>query len=183
MNSGGRSRAAAMALLIGVVAILGAVVVVPTALHWSKTGRIIVEARQKTQRADKRTEEAQSLADSKGAWKNFAAEQRAGFVLSSTDEEGITQTSVRVADLFAKFNGTLNSLNGEATEGPRAGVRRLNFESSGTLPRENLASFLTALESEPAFLIISDFKARTRSANQLSISFAAATFRLLESDL
>lgn len=182
MNAGGRSRAAALALLIGVVVVLGAVVIVPTALHWSKTGSIIEEARQKTQRAEKRTEEAQTLANTKNAWRKFASEQRAGFILARTDDEGIAQTSERVKNLFAKFDGTLNSLNGGAIGGPRAGVRKLNFDGTGILPRKNLTPFLTALESEPAFLIISEFEARTRSDDQLSISFSAAAFRLLESD-
>ena len=182
MSAGGRSRAAALALLIGVIVVLGALVIVPTAFHWSRTGAIIEESRLKTQRADRRSDEAQTLADTKNAWNNFASQQRAGFVLAQTDDEGIAVTSNRVRNLLAQFNGSLNSLSGEATDAPREGVRKLTIETTGVLPRENLAPFLTALESEPAFLIISDFKARTRSTDQLSISFTADVFRLLESD-
>jgi len=180
MNPGGRSRAAALALLVGVIAILGALVIVPTALHWSQTGTVIQESRLKTQRADKRAEEAQTLEATKVAWNDFAAEPRAGFVLSVTDEEGIANISKRLKDLFGKFDGTLNSISGEAAEGPRVGVRLLNFQGSGVLPRNNLTPFLTSLESDPAFLIVSEFSARTRSVDQLTIRFSAAAFRLLE---
>jgi len=181
MNPGGRSRAAALALLVGVIAILGALVIVPTALHWSKTGNVIQEARLKTQRADKRTEEAQTLEAANVAWNTFASEKRAGFVLAKTDDEGIATVSERVRTLFAKFDGTLNSVSGEAEDGPREGVRRLRFQTAGVLPRENLTPFLTSLESDPAFLIISEFSARTHSSDQLTIKFTAAAFRLLES--
>ena len=183
MSSGGRSRAAALALLLGVIAVLVAIVVVPTALHWSRTGNVIEDARLKTQRADKRTEAFETLESAKNAWNSFAAEDRAGFVISPTDEDGIEEISARIEKLFNEFKGTFNSAPGEATEGPRTGVRQLTIKGSGVIPRKNLGPFLTALESDPAFLIISEFRARTRSRDQLTISFSAAAFRLLESDV
>jgi len=183
MSSGGRSRAAALALLLGVIVVLGAIIIVPTALYWSHTGNIIEDARLKTQRAEKRTEASATLERTKAAWDSFAAEKRAGFVLSSTDEEGIEEISARIEKLFIKFNGTFESLPGEATEGPRAGVRQLNITGSGVISRKNLGPFLTALEGDPAFLIVSEFKARKRSKDLLTISFSAAAFRLLESDV
>jgi len=178
MKSGGRSRAAALALLLGVIAVLGAAVIVPTALHWTRTGTIIEDARLKIQRSNKRTEASETLDQTKQAWSSFASEPRAGFVLSTTDDEGIAETTIRLQKLFAEFDGTLNSVSGSAAEGPRAGVRRLSFSGSGILPREKLTPFLTVLESKPAFLIISEFKTQIRAVDRLWISFTADAFRL-----
>lgn len=180
MSGGGRSRAAALALLAGVVVIVGAALVVPAGLYWSKTGAIIDNARSKIQRAKQRSDARTALADSLVEWDKFVATPESGFVLDSSDEIAARATEGRIESMFVKFGGASSSVTARSGDGPRDGVRSIIVSTTGTMPRANLGDFLTSLESEAPYLIISEFTATESNSDTLRISITGLAFRLLE---
>ncbi len=181
MSAGGRSRGAALALLAGVVVIIGAAAVVPAGLYWSKTGEAIRDARTKIQRSEQRKQAEDTLVRSQRDWTRFAATPSSGFILNSDDEAAIAATRQRIDSVFSELEGVAVSVAGEAGDGPREGVRSITIAVQGNLPRKNLGAFLTRLESEPAYIVISDFEAITSQNDQLLINLTGQVFRLLES--
>ena len=180
MSAGGRSRAAALALLTGIVVIAGAALVVPIGLYWSKTGAIIENARSKVQRAEQRSDARNALADSRFQWNSFITSEESGFVLSNNDEAAIDATEARIETMFGRFGGSSASITVNAEDGPRDGVRSIVVSTTGTIPRANLGEFLTTLESTAPYLIVSEFSARKANANNVRINITARAFRLLE---
>lgn len=180
MSAGGRSRAAAVALLLGLTAVAGAAVLLPTALQWSKAGTEIREARSKTLRADRHREASAALVNTSDAWSEFALADTSGLVLETTDETAEAASIARIEAVFAAFSGQTERINAEATEGPREGVRRIVISIRGSLPRRNLGDFLGALESKAPFVIIEEFKAEVESGNRVSVRLTGSSYRLLE---
>ena len=180
MSAGGRSRAAAIALLAGVVVVAGAAVVVPAALSWSKHGAIIRDARLKILRAEERNVARETLIDTQAAWDAFVVNSKSGFSLAQTDEAGISDMKARISDAFRSLGGTPSTVEGEATDSDRDGVRRLAFEVRGSLPRAQLSALLAKFESAPPFLIIERFDASTDAGDTLRITLSAAVYRLEE---
>jgi len=180
MSAGGRSRAAALALLAGVIAIAGAAIVVPAALHWSKTGAIIEAARSKVQQADRRNDARDALSNRLVEWDEFVATRNSGFILEATDEAAAAATENRIKELFERFGGKVSTLNTQSDHGPRDGVRSVIFSVDGSLARTRLGEFLTALESDPPFIIVSEFSANETNDDRLRISVKGHSYRLLE---
>ena len=180
MSAGGRSRTAAIALLVGVFAVVGAALVVPAALYWTKTGSIIRDARLKVLRSERRDETQQTMTESRAAWDRFVTAPNSGFTLADTDEQGVAAAKDRASALFARLGGSATAIEAEAADGPRDGVRKIAVELRGTLPRKQLGPFLAALESEAPFLIVQRFKATSTSGNQLQLSIGGTTYRLVE---
>ena len=179
MSAGGRSRAAALALLAGVVVVVGAALVVPAGLYWSKTGAIIDNARSKILRADQRADASTALDDSLQKWDSFVATSTSGFVLEQSDEAATQATENRIKAVFKTFGGNMSSVSAQADNGPRDGVRAIRISTKGRIPRANLGPFLTALESDPPFIIVTEFSADL-SGDELKLSIAGSGFRLLE---
>lgn len=180
MSAGGRSRAAAIALLAGVVAIAGAALVVPAGLYWSKTGNIINDARSKMTRTERRSDARAALTGQLDEWQDFVTTPVSGFVLHATDEAASNAMQERIDNIFKTFGGDLNTVTAEPQTGPRDGVRTIAISVEGRLPRANLAPFLTKLESEPAYIIVTEFDARKMKNETLKLSFKGEAFRLLE---
>lgn len=178
MSAGGRSRAAALALLAGVVVAAGAALLVPAALYWAKTGDIVETARLKTLRADQRRNATLAVDEKRAEWTAFAQNADAGFVLASSDAVGVDVLKARVTDRFSMLGGSVTAIEAEAGDSPRPGVRAFTLELSGAIPRANLGRLLAALESEPAFLILSRLSAREVSSGRVSISLTARAYRL-----
>jgi hypothetical protein len=180
MSAGGRSRTAAIALLVGVFAVIGAAVVVPAALYWTKTGSIIRDARMKVLRSERRAEAERTMTESRSAWDRFVATPNSGFTLANSDEQGVAAAKERARALFARLGGSASAIEAEASDGPREGVRAIAVELRGTLPREQLGPFLAALESEAPFVVVQRFSATSTSGNRLKLSISGTTYRLME---
>ena len=160
--------------------IIGAAAVVPAGLYWSKTGTIIRDARTKIQRSEQREKSEETLVRSQTGWNRFAATPASGFILNTDDEAAVAATKQRINSVFSELEGTATVITSEAGDGPREGVRSITVAIEGSLPRKNLGAFLTRLESEPAYIVISDFEAIARQNNQLRITLTGQAFRLLE---
>ena len=180
MSAGGRSRAAAVALLLGLTAVAGAAILLPAALYWSKTGSEIRDARSKMLRATQQNEASAELIATRSAWSAFAAAETSGFVLEQTDEVAEASSAARVKAVFATFGGEADAISAEAIEGPREGVRRISLDIRGSVPRSSLGDFLGALESKAPFVIVEDFKAEVKSGDEVSIRLTGSSYRLLE---
>lgn len=180
MSAGGRSRAAALTLLAGVVVVAGAAILVPAALYWSNTGAEIREARLKTLRAEQRAEARLALQNSQAEWERFAAGETSGFVAAQSDALVLMAIRDRIATAFTSLGGTISSVEGEAEDGPRKGTRRMRIDVRGTLGKDRLGPLLTALESTPPFVIIEKFDASRASDNELGIRITGSVFQLVE---
>ena len=180
MSAGGRSRTAAIVLLLGVIAVALAAMVVPIALYWSNTGKAINEARAAIQQAEERQSSSLAADDARQRWTRFVGTPASRFVLADTDEAAADILEGRLARLFSELNGDAGSIEGEASEGPRAGVIALKVEASGTLAKSSLGSFLTALESGEQVVILSRFSARSIDRNRLRISLGGTAYRMGE---
>lgn len=155
-------------------------VVVPAGLYWSKTGTIIRDTRGKIQRSNERETAEQTLITGQNDWKRFAATPSSGFVLSDDDEAAMISTEQRINAVFSELGGSTTSMTSTADDGPREGVRSIMVDVEGSLPRENLGPLLTRLESEPAYIVISEFEAIKESDNRLRVKIVGSAFRLLE---
>lgn len=180
MSAGGRSRTAALALLVGVVVVVGAAVVVPAALYWSKTGAIIRDARLKTLRDEQRNDSRAALAITQERWDAFVSSPSSGLALAASEADGIASIKERVRAEFSRLGGSVTNIEAEAGDGPRAGIRTIVIEVRGTLPRKQLGPILEALESTPAFIIVTRFDAVVQSSDTLRLSIGGTAYRMAE---
>ena len=180
MSAGGRSRTAALGLLLGVVAIILAAVIVPLALYWADTGRTIRDARAKLQAANAQQTASLEADDARLKWTEFAATPASRFVIADSDAAAIDLLRSRLQSLFSERDGEAGPITVEAVEGPRAGVIALKIEARGTLTKSSLGPFLTALESGAQIVILNRFSARSIDRNRLRISLSGTAYRMGE---
>lgn len=179
MSAGGRSRAAALALLAGVVVVAGAAIVVPAALSWSKQGAVIRDARLKVLRAEERNTARDKLISTQSSWNAFVVDPKSGFSLAETDAAAIIEAKARVSEAFVSLGGT-STVEAETVDTDRSGVHKIALEVRGSLPRPQLAALLASLESAPPFLIIRRFESSIDAGDTLRISLSASVYRLEE---
>lgn len=178
MSAGGRSRTAALALLVGVFVVLGAAIFVPIALYWAKSGATISDARAKIEQAEEQRSASAALEEARTRWTAFAATPDARFVLAATDEAGVDALRSIVGTLFSEVGGEAGEIAVEATDGPREGVRRLDIEARGILPKSALGPFLTRLESGAVAVILRTFEADRIDRNRVRIRFGGSAYRI-----
>lgn len=178
MSAPGRSRAAAVALLVGVVAVGGAALIVPAALYWTENGEIIRAERSKVLRAEERRESREMLLATGDAWNAYSRDPSSGFSMAQTDEIAAANTRARIEGAFSRQGGAARSVKVEVNPAGRVGVRKLALDVRGSVPRPKLAALLGALESEPPFLIVEQFDASLESGDVLSLQFSGGVYRL-----
>lgn len=178
MSAPGRSRAAALTLLAGVVALAAAAVIVPITTLWTQQGAELREERRKVLRAEERRRSRETLAQTADAWDGFVRDPGSGLLVSPTDDLAIAATRKRVENAFGSIGGETRHFAAEALPAGRNGVRKIAFELRGTIPRKGLASLLASLESKPPYVIVERFDAKAESGDRLALSIGAGVYRL-----
>ncbi len=182
MNPGGRSRSAALALFAGVVICISALFVLPAGLYWSDTGNIIDEARATINRKTQHDNANRILLNSLRDWEQFTASGESGFITAQGGETPALVLEQEMRSTFNALSGTLRTATVLVKQGPRRGVDTLEISAAGILPRTAIGPVLTRLESEPPFIIISDFEAAAEGGALLKVKLTGSAYRLSGDD-
>ena len=173
MSASGRSRAAALTLAAGVLALASAAVVVPAAAKFARDGDRIAAAQGRIDEAAARRASDVALGREGEAWEAWIASPASGLLRGGDAGEA---AEARLREAFAEAGGSLGSVEASAAPSGRDGASRVAVAAQGSVPRGAVPALMAALEARSPYMIVDGFAAEA-SGGRMALTLSGVFFQ------